>query len=108
LAANHASCQPCLRTSLTRLDTQGGAGWGGPSSYFFGDFEEGSCPFLFLDDGTEKYIKVGRILIGAHDAELAKTEAIILPIKVVIPDNWQRNAKLIVHGYYELLYPSAN
>jgi hypothetical protein len=38
----------------------------------------GSCPFLFFDQG-ESIIAVGRVLVGAHNKTLTKTEEVLIP-----------------------------
>ncbi len=46
---------------------------------FIGGTGAGSCPFLFVDDEVNEYVRIGRILVGAYKQELARTETIQLP-----------------------------
>jgi hypothetical protein len=46
---------------------------------YLGPAEIGSCPFLFVSDGSEEPRRIGRVLIGASDETRARTEQILLP-----------------------------
>lgn len=46
---------------------------------FVGDTGLGSCPFLFVDGEADKYVKIGRVLVGASNAGLAREEIVQLP-----------------------------
>ena len=45
---------------------------------FVGETGIGSCPFLFVDDDQNSYVKVGRMLVGANDESRSREETIKL------------------------------
>jgi hypothetical protein len=45
---------------------------------FVGETGIGSCPFLFVDDDQNSYVKVGRMLVGANDESRSREEIIKL------------------------------
>jgi hypothetical protein len=48
---------------------------------FFANAEAGSCPFLYVSDGTDEPNRVGRVLIGASKKEMAKVDETKLPLE---------------------------